>query len=1049
MNFKNINLLGLNTYASHRVTEKNYLLDCNNIVADQMGVIRTRRGQSFFGGVFTAISKIFTGINELFLQADNNLYYDNSGTFTAVSFLDTTSFNPLSGALVNFDSQNKSLFFNGKRVSNETGSPTDLKIKKLTSSDASVVNAGLEPPININVTVDTIGATFQPNDSVRIRVFYQYTDANQYLITSPVSESVVAFNDTANPCGFNLSYQIPKQFNSNRVDVYYAVSSTVNNFTPDDNLFWGTNTRLQLNKAINNGLTSVFSTTSIIPRENILNPVDLYTNASQEGILQNNDPPLSSKDIETYSGYTFYANSTGKNAIYMEISEFPLNQTILTYEGISYQRSATSNYNASPVLFSGGNVTEYSIDFARAFSATQPKYNAVIDNSSIYDMGYETGWIEPGPLRANAITSGSCVDNDGNIYVYENRAGTQYFYRYNISGNTITELPTILSGTGVIQGNSLVYVPQTNRVYSIGGIDTVTSLQAPVFIYDINANSWSAGASMPAAPGGFPVGYGAAVLVPNVRIYYFFGQNIGGPGANQNYWYRYNVGSNTFDSGGTIPTTSNYGRVSPNAVYIANTTSPAGVYIFGGRVEETASTSNNAFFFSTLETFITLANMDVARYQFGCASVGGLIYLLNGSTTPATELSTVSIYNVATDSYSAFTPVTIQETTATQLINFRGTLYKVGGTTNAPATVTNVETFRVGGINFRLEDKYIGDSIVGNPSTIYITRRNFPGTNSQTSKQFANESILFFSKQGQPEAVPFLNNFPIGSASSPIIRIAALRSSLIILKSDGLYQLNGVSPETFGLQQLDPTCQIIAAQSLAKLDNEIYCLTSEGVVAINESGARVISYQIKDLIDAQLYSVPEANWNTAINGTAYDLDYKYILTIGDKTFTYNYITEQWTIWHAGNSDIQSWTVFENKLYYATSTRVLQERKTFSSSDFQDENGDGIQASMEFNNLELSPGKIVGIQAMQILQRDVSNLTVSITSKNDFNTPSPFTKLLDKFVSRVMFRNTARTAFYFRPTISWNTEIAATPGTFSDSSFEGLDFEFEITESNIT
>jgi hypothetical protein len=1042
MNFKNINLLGLNTYASHRVTEQNYLLDCNNIIADQLGVIGTRRGQSFFGQALTSIKQIFTAINELFVSANDTLYYDNSGTFSAVSFTDTTSYNALSNRKIALDSQNKSLFFNGKRISDETGAPVDLKIKKLTSSSSSVNNAGLEAPINLDVKVENVvGGNFIADDSVRIRVFYQYTDANGYLITSPVSQSIVATNDTANPSNFILSFQIPYQFNLGRVDVYYAVSSTVNGFTPDDNLFWGSSTVIAINKTINAGITSVFTNISVIPRDSIVDPVDLYTNASQEGILQNNDPPINSKDIETYSGHTFYANCTGKNSYNFQILEFPLDQTILTYEGISYQRSATSDYNASPVLFSGANATEYSIDFARAFSATQPEYNAIIDRATIGEMGHVVGWVEPGAFTQNAVTYGSCLDNSGNIYAYENRAGTYRFYKYSIYSNTISTLASLPGGD--IVGNSLVCVPTTNKVYSIGGYILSSGLQAPVYIYDINTDSWTTGASMPAAPGGSPIYLGTAAFVPNSTIYYFFGRNLTGAGVNQNYWYKYDIVTNTFTGGGTIPTTSSYGRVQPGSAYIPLN---FGVYIFGGQVDETASTSDNAFFFNVSnETFTALSNMSTPRVAFGCAAVGGLIYLINGANG-ATTLSSVEYYDVATDTYTGFTS-TIQPTSSTQSVYFQGSLYKIGGTTSGGPSNTNVEVYKVGGINFRIEDRYISDVTVPFASSLYIAGANFPGTSSPLNV-FSNESFLFYSKQGQPESVPFLNNFSVGSASSPILRIAALRSSLIILKSDGLFQLNGVSPETFGLQELDPTCELIAAASLAKLDNEIYCLTSEGVVAINESGARIISYKIKDLIDQQLYSVPTADWNSKIVGVAYDLDFKYVLTIGDKTFSYNYVTDQWTIWHAGNSNINSWAVFENKLYYADTTRVYQERKSFTDADYQDENGDGLSAFMEFNNLEFSPGKIIGIQAMQILQRKISDLTVTISAKNNFNTPVTFTKLLDKFISRVMFPNGSRTAFYFRPNIAWDTEVVATPGTFSDTSFEGLDFEFEITDSNI-
>jgi len=1029
MNFKNINLLGLNTYASHRVTEKNYLLDCNNIVADQMGVIGTRRGQEFLGTAFTLIKKIFSGINELFVQADDSLYYDNAGTFTEVIFDDSFTFGPISGTLVQSDSQNKTLYFTGRRTF--AGSGRDKNIKKLVKTTPySAANAGLDAPINISSSTVTGGTGFQPNDSVRIRVFYQYIDSDGYNHTSQVSESIVCTNTTGSECDFSIKYQIPPQFNSAKVDVYYAISNTVNNFTPDDNLFWGNNTLIQRSTGINEGLSSLSFTANIIPRENIENPVDLYTNASQEGVLQNNDPPLSAKDIETYSGYTFYSNVEGRQRIYYEITDLPIGQIIFTCDGISYQRSAASNYEVSPVLFSGSTITDYSYDLVRAITSTQSEINAVIDINSIGEFGTE--WVDEGIEGAAPVAwSSSCVSTNGVIY----EIGGFIFSAYNIEAKSRNRLPDM---PAQVEGASLVYVESSNRVYSIGGYISGTT-QAPIYWYDINQGRWFTGSAMPAAPGGGAIAFGTAQYVLDNRIYYFFGANSGSS-TNQNYWYRYDVDSDSFPTGGTIPTTSGYGRIYPSSAVVSGN-----IYIFGGAIEEAPSFSSDAFKFNTTtQTFTSLADMGTTRGRFGCASVGASVYLINGSTDGTTYLDTVSKYDTIANSYSSFEN-TLEASSFNSAVTYNSTIYRVGG--NNAGAIPQVESYRVGGVCFYLEERFVGDGAINAPETIYIKLKNQPFTQSAESR-FTNEAFIQFSKQGQPEAVPFFNSFNVGSASSPIVRIAALRSSLLIFKSDGVYQLNGISPETFGLQQLDPTCQIIAAQSLAKLDNEIYCLTSKGVACINESGARIISYPIKDLIDSQLYSVPEANWNTAITATAYDLDYKYVITIGDKTFTYNYITEQWTIWHAGNANIKSWTVFENKIYYADTTRVLKERKSFTSADFQDENGNGIDAFMQFNNLEFSPGRQLLIQDMQILQRNISNLTVGIQFENDFNTPASFDKTLDAYVSRVFPPNGSRQAFYFRPKFTWNTEIVAAPGTFATSSFEGLDIGYEELKSNL-
>jgi len=1041
MNFKNVNLLGLNSYASHRVTEKNYLLDCNNIVADQLGVIGTRRGQEFLGSAFTLIKKIFTGINELFVQGDDSLYYDNTGTFQDVGLEGTYS--PYTDSLIQADSQNESLYFNGIRTSTETSNPVDYKIKKIYQPGAGVVNAGLEAPINLTLDVDTGGNLFQPNDAIRVRVFYQYLDLNNYLITSAVSDSVVGVNDTANPCGFTLKFQIPVQYNSLKVDVYYAISNTFNNITPDDNLFWGEQTLVYKRANINVGLNSVFTFNNITPREQISNPVDLYTNASQEGILQNNDPPMAAYDIDTYSGYTFYSNLKDRFLINGQINVFPLNVEVVTIDGITYKRSSTSNYAATPVEFSGATTLEYAYDFARAVTATQTKVRARVVDRDYSDMGDIVGWVDLVTYPVDLSFPGACTnDNNNNIYVLENTSSpkSKRFFRYNTISNFWTRLPDL---PAEVEGANLQFISKLSGefVYCLMGIDNSNN-QSPVYRYNIRTEVWDT-LDLPPAVSGVNAIYYAASATNGSAIYIMMGGNFGG--TDLPVVYRYQTSVEDWDPAGTVPdvpTPLGAGRFSPMAVYYERTPAPVErkIFLFGG-LNTTAQVNSYVYNLAT-NSWSSISNLPTAKYSAGCCVIGELIYIVDGFTNPlVTETKTIQVYNISTGFYSTLTD-TNQTSGRTSALAIDATIYKVGDD-----SVSGLESYRVGGVNVIIEDRFIGnDPPAWSPFT-YFSRVPFDGTSS-ISFQYDRQATMMFSKQGQPEAVPFFNSFNVGSASSPIVRIAALRSSLIILKTDGLYQLNGISPETFGLQQLDPTCQIIAAQSLAKLDNEIYCLTSKGVACINESGARIISYPIKDLIDSQLYSVPEANWNTAITATAYDLDYKYVITIGNKTFTYNYITEQWTIWHAGNANIKSWTVFENKIYYADTTRVLKERKSFTSADFQDENGNGIDASMQFNNLEFSPGKQLLVQDMQILQRNISNLTVGIQFENDFNTPASFDKSLDAYVSRVFPPNGSRQAFYFRPKFTWNTEIVATPGTFATSSFEGLDIGYEELKSNL-
>lgn len=1021
MKLANIDLKGLNTYASHRSVQENYLLDCNNVVCDKAGVISTRRGFSFFNDALVSCKKIFSAIQNIFVNADSKLYYDGgAGTFTQVTFPNTSTIDANdSNQKIQIEDQNKSLYFNGKRVSSETGNPVDKKIKKLSRVSSNVVNAGLEAPINLSLTLLTGQLGQIPaNNSFAIRVFYQYTDANDFLITSQVSDRIVGTNTSGSAAAFELKFQIPVQYLDRVVGIYYAISNfTTSPVIPDDNLFWSSTTLMFDSVNINNGLDSVFTFSDFVSRDNILNAVDLYTNASQEGILYNNTPPICAVDIETYQNFTFYANVLDRLQKRVIAKEPLIGVTALTIGGITYQRAATSDYSATPVLFSGSNSYYTCLDLCRAVTATQKQYRLIFEDDNEIEVEV---WQSRNKIPGNGVRG---LGASNGTYIYNVDSVTGVLYQYTPSTNTWKQLsaadPTILEPTCQYYNGYL---------YVVGGYKSgLTSI--PTQRYNIATDTWD----QTLAPMTTPIDgiYQSGSFIYNDKIYVVGGFGTAG---FQNIVKIYDITNNSWSTGANLPTAT---------TYIACAALGDFAYCVGGQVSGPALTNVLHIYDIINDSWSTGANYPFSIYGVAITAYNGFIYTAGGVTfTSSANVSFVK-YDPTANTWTAGDN-TLEKIAYCLASVVDGALYITGGYGDATQT-TMSERYKIDGFLLQFQERFIGDGTDISYTSNYITDYDFEFTDTALYR-FEQKNTVQFSKQGQPEAVPFFNNFQCGSASYDILRLSALRSSLMILKTDGIYQLNGVSPETFSVQQLDPTFVLIAPQSLAKLNNEIYCLTNKGVVAINESGAKIISYPIKDLIDYDVAQV--ANLKTDINGTAYEDDYRYVLTINNKTYTYNYVSDQWTIWFSGKSDIASWTVFNSNLYYLDSTRAYRERKTLTSADFQDENNAGIDASIKFNNLELNPGNMMDVIAMQILQRTQSNLTASITPDNNFNSGTLFTQLLDKYVVRVMFPNECRKAFYFRPLIEWNTEIAASPGTFSDLQLEGLDFDYDETASNI-
>lgn len=216
---------------------------------------------------------------------------------------------------------------------------------------------------------------------------------------------------------------------------------------------------------------------------------------------------------------------------------------------------------------------------------------------------------------------------------------------------------------------------------------------------------------------------------------------------------------------------------------------------------------------------------------------------------------------------------------------------------------------------------------------------------AQTATNDAWTNGLFYSKKQQPEAVPILNYLRVGSASDPILRIVALRNSLFIFKqTEGIYRLSGTDATTFEVNLFDSSAILIAKDTLAVLNNQIYGLFSQGVCSVSETGLRVVSRQIeKTLLELQgqdLTAVKNYSW-----ALGYESERKYILHVIDlagatstsQAYVLNTFTNAWTRW-----DVEYGAGFvrpsDDVMYVARTdtNRLSKERKSYSYLDFADE-----------------------------------------------------------------------------------------------------------------
>lgn len=223
------------------------------------------------------------------------------------------------------------------------------------------------------------------------------------------------------------------------------------------------------------------------------------------------------------------------------------------------------------------------------------------------------------------------------------------------------------------------------------------------------------------------------------------------------------------------------------------------------------------------------------------------------------------------------------------------------------------------------------------------------------------QNVVFYSKISQPEAVPLPNYLYIGSQNQPIYRILALRDALFILKADGVFMLYGTDPSNFTVVLLDNTSTLIAPDSAVTLNNEIYALTTQGVVTISDVGVKIKSRPIEsDILD--LISYNYATLRKATFAVEYESGRAYFLylptnpadTYPTQYFRYNSITDCWTHGNIGKY-CGAVNPVNDKLYLSNlSFPIIDvERKSMNYSDYADYDSTQTITSISGSTLTIS------------------------------------------------------------------------------------------------
>lgn len=271
-----------------------------------------------------------------------------------------------------------------------------------------------------------------------------------------------------------------------------------------------------------------------------------------------------------------------------------------------------------------------------------------------------------------------------------------------------------------------------------------------------------------------------------------------------------------------------------------------------------------------------------------------------------------------------------------------------------------------------------------------------PSSNIKTviSTNEVVQNRVYYSKFQQPEAVPLLNYFDIGPKDKAILRLLPLKESIFALKEDGVYRISGDSAPFF-IAGFDFSAQILAADSAVVLNNQVYCLTTQGVVVITDGGVSIISRPIENRLKE--ITRPGYAFRTATFGVSYESDRSYHLwtvtdpndTVATQCYRFNTFTQTWTRWdNAKTCGIVNFQ--DDKLYLGAGdiNYVERERKTLTRTDYADREYElnillnGVNGSvMQTGTLGESEKNDVVVQTQYLTMAQFNRLLKKLDSDN--------------------------------------------------------------------
>jgi hypothetical protein len=926
----NLKAKGLHTYENQLSSiPEGALLEATNVLITRTNTIQPRRGYKIYGDEFgTSVNRCDQLINykdTVLRHFSPSLQFDTGdGVFATFSGSYTE---PETGIRIKSQEAGGNLYY--------TTNEGIKKISAKSSSDFStnagyILDAGAPKAIEIAGTMNYIDPGFMTTESkVAYRVVWGYRDANNLLVLGVPSPRAVVTNVSADTTGtIDLTINIPNGVTENFFYQIYRTAIvqrtqglTFEDIDPGDEqylIFEGTPTTAEIS-------AQEVEFNDITPDDFRAAGALLYTNPISGGGIQsaNEIPPLA-KDIELYKDNMFYANTQTRHRLFNSLLTIGDFENVKTISAISAAGPTNITTSADHELNSGDVIYIYNSDSTPSVDGQYTITKVDATNFTI-------------PVTVTIAGSAGTMSQIPQILITDSEGSTSEVFGFR-GVTEVTEITTV-------DHASLAVGPD----YDYMLINSHSNLRKYFFWFNTDSGT-DAPSGNGDLSGRIPIEVeitGGATANDVAGLLSTALNDVGAEGGDFDASANLNVVTVTNNFNGDVDDAAN-GTNDPGFSY--NVTTQGVGEDFGSNLSILSSLSSVALQVDqtarSLVENVNKSSLNInAFYQSGSSDVPGQ-YLLEKNDVTDAEFYISSLTARTTDNFNSELSKASNITAITT------------GTTSPEITTLNDHGFVIG------DEVYISDTttipaILGkhtitavNSSTTYevsipvalISATIFGYTFKPTvvSDNETKPNRIYYSKFQQFEAVPTLNYFDVGPQDEPIERILALRDSLFIFKTDGVYRLGGENENNFNVALFDRTSHISAPDSAVALNNQIYMLSSDGVATVSDTGISIISRPVENEIRV-LTSDAYSNQRTSAFGVPYESERFYMLflntltsdTTATQCFIFNYFTQSWTKFDINKTCgiIGS----DDKLYFgAGDTNFVEiERKDFDRKDYAD------------------------------------------------------------------------------------------------------------------